>query len=270
MYKVLVVSALSQELNIIKSEIKKLSLRNIKVSFLSTWMWNYNMILNLTRFLEKNYFDLVINIWVCWYKNDFSINRQKANSLFIQIWRIFNLSNSKELIIPQIINFWNIESIACSEKPVFDSLELSDEDFVDMESYGFEMVCNSFSISRILLKIPVDKVWSETNNFDFKKAEESLRNNINYKELFFEIHKYIDEHLKTWKGKYKIHDDIFDTYSQSFNFTFSQKEIFKKLYYRYISLVNSDFSVFYEANKNMDKKKFLKKLEKGLEKYLVR
>lgn len=70
--KILLVTALSQELNVIKSEIKKLKIPNLKVSYLSTWMGNYNMILNLTRFLEQNWdFDFVLNIWTCWYKSDY-------------------------------------------------------------------------------------------------------------------------------------------------------------------------------------------------------
>jgi hypothetical protein len=36
MYKILIVSAYSQELNIVKKEIKKLALKNLKTSFLTT------------------------------------------------------------------------------------------------------------------------------------------------------------------------------------------------------------------------------------------
>jgi nucleoside phosphorylase len=36
--------------------------------------------------------------------------------------------------------------------------EATREKFVDMESYGFEMVCDSFSLPRIILKVPVDKI----------------------------------------------------------------------------------------------------------------
>ena len=96
--KILLVTALSQELNVIKSEIKKLKIPNLKVSYLSTWMGNYNMILNLTRFLEQNrYFDFVLNIWTCWYKSDYKD--------FFQVIRIFNFSNKKELLVPHLINF---------------------------------------------------------------------------------------------------------------------------------------------------------------------
>ena len=70
MHKILIVSALSQELNTIKAQIKNLKIKNLKISFFTTWMGNYNTILNLTRFLEKNDFDFLVNIWICWYKNE--------------------------------------------------------------------------------------------------------------------------------------------------------------------------------------------------------
>ena len=190
MYKILIVWALSREINVVKEEIKKLGLRNIKTSFLTTWMWNYNMILNLTRYLEKHEVDLVLNVGVCGYSpppSPLPCKEGADNPLIIQIWRIYNISNKKELIIPKIIDFWEISSIACSEVPVYDEKKLEEEKYVDMESYGFEKVCDSFSVARVILKIPVDKVWIETKNFDFKKAEDNLRNNIDYKELFLKL-----------------------------------------------------------------------------------
>ena len=232
MKKILIVWALSQEINIIKEEIKKLDLRNIKTSFLTTWMWNYNMILNLTRFLEKHDFDIVLNIWVCGYLSD-------LKEKFIQVWRVKNLANNRELIIPKIINFWKISTIFSSEKIVYEasSLPLGEiergTNFVDMESYGFEMVCDSFKVPRIILKVVVDKIWEETKNFDFKKAEKNLRNNIDYKELFLQIDLHLEKHFDIWKWKYKIHNDNIELYNKNFNFTFSEKEIFKKLYNLY-------------------------------------
>jgi len=139
-----------------------------------------------------------------------------------------------------------------------------------MESYGFEKVCDSFSIPRVVLKIPVDKIWKETKNFDFKKSENNLRENICYKELFEKIVNYLENHFNIWKGKYKVHNDVFDIYNKKFNFTFSENQIFKRLYYRYISLINKDFNFYYEDNKEKDKKKFLKWLEKYLSKFLVK
>jgi len=55
-----------------------------------------------------------------------------------------------------------------------------------------------------------------------------LKQNIDYKSLFEKISIYLEN------GEEKID---FDKYFKDFNFTFSEKEIFKKLYFRYKSLV---------------------------------
>jgi len=55
-----------------------------------------------------------------------------------------------------------------------------------------------------------------------------LKQNIDYKTLLEKILSYLD------KKEEKID---FEKYFKDFNFTFSEKEIFKKLYFRYKSLV---------------------------------
>lgn len=253
MKKILIVCALSAELNNIKEIVKNLGLRDIKLSFFTTWMGNYNTILNLTRFLENNSFDFIINIWVCGYKTE------KIEAF--QVARIYNLANLKEVIVPNLIDFLSLQSIACSDKIIFDSLLIWDENFVDMESYGFEIVCDSFKIPRIILKIPVDKIWEETKNFDFEKASTFLKQNIDYKLLFEKISIYLEN------GEEKID---FEKYFKDFNFTFSEKEIFKKLYFRYKSLVWNDFEKYFEENNKVNKKLFLKWLEEFLDDFLVK
>lgn len=253
MKKILIVSALSQELNFIKIEIKKLKIPNLKISYFTTWMGNYNMILNLTRFLEKNNdFDFVINLWICGYKNE--------KKEFFQVSRILNSSNNKEIIIPNLIDFWSLESIFCSEKIVYDNSILGNQNFVDMESYWFEIVCDNFSIPRIILKIPIDKIWKETREFDFKKAEKYLQKNINYKELLQKIIKYLE---KKWK---KI--DL-KKYTEIFDFTFSEKIIFEKLFYKFIALTWENFDKYFNENNMKDKKVFLKDLDNYLKKYIL-
>lgn len=253
MKKVLIVTALSQELNFVKSEIKKLNLIDFKISYFSTWMGNYNMVLNLTKFLSENKdFDFILNIWICGYKDEFKD--------FFQVLRIFNFSNSKELIVPKIIDFWENWSIFCSEKIVFDEKILKDENFVDMESYWFELVCDNFSISRIILKVPVDKIWKETKNFSFEKAEKFLKEKINYEKLFLEIKKYLE--------KLPQKQD-FEKFFKYFNFTFSEKEIFKKLFYKFNALTSENFDLYFLENKDFEKKVFLKNLDNYLKKYLL-
>lgn len=253
MKKILIVCALSAELNQIKQTVKDLKFRDFKISYFTTGMWNYNTILNLTRFLENNNFDFIVNIWICGYK----IEKFEA----FQVARIYNIANSKELLIPNLIDFLSLESIACSDKIVYDQQTIWDEKFVDMESYWFELVCDSFKIPRLILKIPVDKIWAETKNFDFEKAKKYLNENIDYKSLFEKIRIYLD--------KQRVEDDL-ERYFLNHNFTFSEKEIFKKLYFRYKSLVWSDFEKYFLENSNLEKKVFLKEFEKFLEKFLIK
>jgi len=271
MYKILVVWALSQELNIIKEEIKNLELRNIKTIFFTTWIGNYNMILNLTKYLEQNKdFDFVINIWVCGHiplSQPFP-PREKGVAQLIQVARILNLANNKELIVPHIIDFWELESIASSEKIIYDEKELIWEKYVDMESYGFEKVCDNFSISRIILKVPVDKIWVETKIFNYERAFQKLKNNIDYKLLFVEIYKYL-ENIFSFQ-RVKNEKEIFEKYKTYFWFTFSQTEIFKRFYHRYFAIIWEDFENYFEQNKELKKKDFLKNLEVFLEGFLVR
>lgn len=258
MYKVLIVWALSAELNIIKKEIKNLELRNIKVSYFSSWMGNYNMILNLSRFLEQEKgYDFVINIWVCWYK--------EIKTDFFQVVRILNLSNNDELIVPNIIDFWELNSIASSENIVYDKSEIKSEEYVDMESYGFEKVMDSFFLARLILKIPVDNIWIETKEFDFEKAKKYLKENIDYKTLFEKIEDYLQKNKKEIKDLQK--------YIDFFKFSFSQSIIFEKLFNKFEVLTDENFEeYFYKYIRSLDKTKNSKnesrKFLDNLEKYL--
>ena len=99
---------------------------------------------------------------------------------------------------------------------------------------------------------------------------EVLKRLRNWWELFEKITKYLENTFFSGKWKYKQHIDIFKVYNEHFSFTFSELEIFKRLYYRYMALINKDFNDFYKDHKDLDKKKFLKKLEKYLDKFLVK
>lgn len=258
MKNILIVWALSQEIKAIKKKIKDLKFKNLNFSFLATWMGNYNMILNLTKYLEKDRPDFVLNIWVCWYKSEYKD--------FFQVSRIKNIADDKELIIPNIIEFWSLESLLCSEKVVFDDKTLWDESYVDMESYGFEKVCDSYLLPRLILKVPVDKLWEETKNFDYKKAISFLENKIDYEMLLWKIDSYL------LNIKYENKD--LDKYNDFFNFSFTQKLIFEKLYNKYEVLTWEYFyDYFYKyirslekiQNKKIESKLFLEKLEQYLE-----
>jgi len=250
---ILITSALSQELNIVKKQIKSLNInkKELNIDFFTTGMWNYKTIINLTEFISwKNcisdfwWYDFIVNIWVCWYKD----NKEKL----IQIARIKNLHTDKELLIPIAFQYTKLNSICCSENIVYDNKLLVDENYIDMESYWIELVCEKFNIARIILKIPVDRVWNETKDFDYNKAFEKLETNIDYSELINKIVNYINK-MPEKINLYKYY--IF------YNMIFYEKIIFNNLYNKYIALIWEDFDMFFNQNKELSKKDFFKLLE---------
>ncbi len=261
MTKILFVSALSAELKIVKEEIKKLNFKNIEISFLESWIWNYNTIFNLTKFLEQNNnFDFIINIWVCGYSfHSMPLLQDWEFKKVIQIWRIKNLANNKEKIIPNFLNFAEIESIACSENIVYNSSEIKEENFVDMESYWFELVAEKYNLPRIILKVPVDEIWEETKKFDFVKAKKFLKENIDYKKLMSELEEFLEsKNLNLFdKKEEKLKNKILTYYK----WTFSEKVILEKEINKFLVLELWDIEKFFEENKNLDKKEFLKRLK---------
>ena len=139
----------------------------MKIDFFSSGIGNYNTILELTKKLSEKKYDFVINIWVCGYTNI-----EKPN--LIQVARSQNLANKKEILYPIVLEFAPLYSITCSEVAVFVPELLWENNFVDMESYGFEKVCESFQVARISLKIPVDNIGEETKNFDIVRYVQIL------------------------------------------------------------------------------------------------
>ncbi len=245
MHKILFVTALSWELKYLKKEIKKLKIPNLKVDFFTTWMWNYNTILNLTKYLSEKKYDFIVNIGSAWY-----VWNNKIQDIY-QIARIKNLANQKEELIPINFKLYNLSTCLSSETPVSNIENLTiQEDFflVDMESYGFELVGNNFNIPRLILKIPVDKIWE---NFDSKKFINKVEK-IDFNYILTSILQY----LKSLPVKENL-----TFYFDYFKFTFTEKLIFERLYYRYQAL-HWNFTELFEANKMSDKKKFLEILKK--------
>lgn len=254
MYQILFTSALPAELKVIKNEIKSLNTKDMQIDFFSSGMGNYNTILELTKKLSEKKYDFVVNIWVCGYTDI-----EKPD--LIQVARSQNLANKKEILYPIVLEFAPLYSIACSEVAVVDPELLWENNFVDMESYGFEKVCESFQVARISLKIPVDNIGEETKNFDIEKAKKYLSENINYAELLEKIKNYLEKLPKKYNP---------EQYFEFYNFTFSEKIIFEKWYYKFISLfIWEDFEDFFQENKHLEKKKFLETLKNKLASYRI-
>ena len=175
----LVCCATSWELKTVKTQIKALNLKsNLKISYLCTGIGNYETIYSLTKFLtehaESDFF--LINIGICWH------TCLQTPPKAIQIWRIKNPTTQKELLPPLPIVFDQIASIRSSETVMTEQI-IEENSFVDMESRGIELVCDKFRIPRLFLKVPFDRIWTETKNFDKEKALEMLANHIDYERL---------------------------------------------------------------------------------------
>lgn len=242
--QILIIGALSNELKVIKEELKN-SKKNYQINYLVSWIWIYETIFSLTKYLEnKPKPDFIINIWICGYKEN------KPN--FIQVWRIINLHTLKELLVPIYINFWNIESINCSENIVNDPNFLS-ENYVDMESWAIEFVVNKYRIPRIILKVPIDKIWTETNNFDYKEALNKLKNNIKYKDILEKIFNYLQDIPKA---------NNFNYLEERYKFSYQELLILKQKISKYETLTNKLFIDFYNKNNILKKEDFLQEFYK--------
>lgn len=245
MYKILIISAHSQELSNIKTVIKNLDLP-IKIDFAITWVGNYETVYSLTKILEHKQYDFVVNIWVCWFV-------WKKLKL-IQVWAVYNLANKKELIIPICFEFEKIDKIITLDYQAQKLEDIEWFNYVDMESYWIELVLSKYNIPRIILKKPADEVWKHFNLSIIKEACEDL-SRINYNKLLNDIIKY----LETIPRK-KSRDFIKSTYK----FSFQEFEILKKKIDKYEILSETNFQYFFEKNKNIEKNKFLIILEKEI------
>lgn len=245
--KILITAATPWELRTIKQLWNSQSSKNMKADFLQIGIWNINSSLHITQSLSKNNYDFVINIWVCWYSD--------IQEPLIQIVRSVYHPTGKEILTPVFFEFAPLKSICCSEIPITDVHILWNEHYVDMESYAVEKICEHFSIPRLILKVPIDKVWAETEDFDYTSACKILWENIDMKHLKNSLEKY----FSTLRETYDI-----SLYISHYRFTTSEKIIFEKYFHKYITLSNQSFEVFFTEHKNLEKTKFLQQFSEAL------
>jgi len=238
---ILVTVAHPNELKIIKENIKNLKLVWVKIYYIQTWIGNYETIYNLTKVIESNKIDFLLNIWVCWYKEE--------NNWVIQVARIVNFWTNKELLVPIIFEFAKLESICCSEKIITSTDELSWEKYVDMESYWIEFLANKYQIPRLILKIPADNIWEKFDINILKESCEKLWTEIDYIKLFEKIISYINS--------IPI-EDSHDYLREKYYFTFQEFEIIKWKISKFEALTCQSFKEFFEEYWNLDKNEFMK------------
>lgn len=242
--KILFAIAHPKEMKAVKDAVKNLDIFWMEISFLLIWIWNLETVFNLTKYLEANEPDFIINIWLCWYDKD-------IGSDVIQIARTVNLFTNKELLVPISFIFTKLESIWCSDIPVKSWMDLKWECYFDMESFWFEFCASKYDIPRISLKIPSDRIWDNINKKSLESWIENLAK-VDYRKLLEDIHAYDDRIDKPVDLLYL---------KNSYRFTFQEFEIMKKQVKKYEALKKSDFKDFYEKNKHLEKKEFVDKLK---------
>lgn len=167
---VLIVCALGQESQIVKSILKGHVFQWIKFHYYTCWLWLEKSMINLTQFLSTSdiVFDLVINIWLAWYArstwSDISLQWTLVQSLRIIQWDV-----KKELCVPPqyIVDSLPIVALTSRYRVVRERsqldyfLQYDDVIAVDMEWYSIEYVCDVFHYSRLFLKILYDEIWKK-------------------------------------------------------------------------------------------------------------
>lgn len=244
-YKLLIVVALAQELQVIKEQVKKLSITGLEIDFILSGIWSYNMIFFILEYIQKKWKpNFVMNLWVCGC-------REKKSEKLLQIVRIQSDSSDREELVPVYLSIWEFVSILSSERIVESSDAMKWENYVDMESYGVSFVSKKLNVPFIILKQPFDRVSKGSKAVDIWELKESLRA-INYESIITDILKWIERNNVAVinLGKYK----------QEFWLSFSEFEQFKK-YYNKLQAYKINFDNFYQKNKVLPKKDFLKKLK---------
>lgn len=192
--KILIVAALAKELNLIKSGIKSAWLKtNLNIDYLCCWVWNYESIFSLEQYLTKNPEPIFVwNIGICGYWNS---ENKKLNEP-IQAASIINIHTEKERIVPPFLKLAPLKNCFSSEtiifnKPNFEKefLTIDDEMYFDMESRWISFVAERYKMPYLILKVPFDFVWNETDwLFDDKwsiikekKSDCNCLENLSYK-----------------------------------------------------------------------------------------
>ncbi|MDD3646186.1 MAG: hypothetical protein PHH06_02130 [Candidatus Gracilibacteria bacterium] len=239
--------ALPVELKIVKEKIKSLDLKGVKLDFLLSGVGNYNVIYNLKDYInKKGNPDFVVNFGVCG-KSDETIKDD-----FFQVYRIKNSSNKRESLVPIYFQALDLRSILSSEEVVVEGSSMFGEIYVDMESYGVEYICNKEQIPCVIIKKPFDVVGEKSKSVGLVELRQSLEN-FDYENLINYIVEWLSKNTKN-----DILEKI-DYFKNYFKFTFSETEIFKKNFNKFIAFT-LDFEDFFEKNKTLNKKEFLEKM----------
>ncbi|MDR2190137.1 MAG: hypothetical protein LBP53_02905 [Candidatus Peribacteria bacterium] len=193
--KLLICCATPSELKTVKTEIKKLHFKTaFPVEYLCTGIGNHLSIFHLTKFLtqhrDEQYF--IINLGVCGYHFP---EGKKSDFPCIQGSVIHHLSLEKEAIVPLFLQVAPLGNLISSDVIVNHPQQLakfpsSHPLFIDMESWGIELVAQAFQLPRLFLKVPVDTIGTETQHFNRAQALEKLQRQLPYKTVIEKVLHY--------------------------------------------------------------------------------
>lgn len=199
--KILVVAAMPNELNAIKSWIKSAGIKaKLDINYLCLWVWWYESISALEQYLTKNPEPIFIwNIWICGYWNP----THEIKSDPVQFATVMNILLEKELIIPVFAQIAPLKNGFSSETIVYEKPEFSkkiwtanNEMYFDMEWRWVEFVALRHKFPSIILKVPFDFIW-ENNQLKFTKdTSEQIHNSLKdlpYHDYLGKILKWINE-----------------------------------------------------------------------------
>ena len=181
--KILVVSAMTNELKAIKKWVKSANLKeNLNIDYLCCGIWNYETISSLENYLTKNSEPVFIwNIWICGYWN----SKNEIKSEPIQVANVVNVHTGKEMVVPPFLQIAPLKNCFCSENVILEKPDMwnkNDEMYFDMESRWIEFIASRYKYPRLILKVPFDFIWENENV-----------SNKNYRELSEEIDKILKD-----------------------------------------------------------------------------
>ncbi len=201
-FHILIVCALWQELQIIKSLLKWKVFQWIKFHFFVSWVGIEKTTISLTQFFSKSWidFNLIINIWLAGYASDEEKHQQSSRWKVVQCLRIIQSDANKELCVPPqyMVSSLPIVPLVSSYRPVREISQISpflsyhDLVAVDMEGYAIESVCDYFDMPRMFIKVLYDEI--EKDNISDLDYEDML---IVFKNALKNFPQYLHQLLYT-------------------------------------------------------------------------
>lgn len=167
---ILIVCALGQELQIVKSVLKWQIFQWIQFHYYVCGVGLEKSMMSLTEYLSQSdlKFEVIINIWIAWYVTIQNLALVQKWAL-VQCLRIIQWDAKKELCVPPQYVIPDIDIIPLTSRyrvmrdpsQIESFLDYDDRVVVDMEWYSIEAVCAYFEYPRMFLKVLYDEIGKD-------------------------------------------------------------------------------------------------------------